>query len=190
MPPFLHQRLHRLEELLQSADSALRASSSHDPDLLDLAAAHLGDAGAVYAQLGISDAENQMVALAAQVAGASDGVNPLTLERVSSRRREMQRIVVLHVLQVSSERLRGDYADVRRSLELLRDRLTPLALYALQRGLVLPAPGSEPTQADLETLWQALTDDPESRQATQQIAISATSADVLLMLGELLLSVR
>lgn len=189
MLPFLHQRLQGLEPLLQSADDALRATSDSSPALVDLVLAHLDAAGAVYAELSVPDARNLVVELAAQMAAARDGINPLTHERVATRRREMQRTVALHLVQASSERLRTDYADVSRSLTALRERLTPLALYAVQEGLVPPTPDGDLPQAELEAVWQALLQDPQSRGAARQVAATATFPDILITLGDLLDSV-
>jgi hypothetical protein len=187
---FMHHRLQGLEQLLQSANIALRAHTDRDPGLGAVVVAYLNDAITAYHGFGIPDAENEMVVLKAQVAEARDGVNPLTLERVTTRRREMQRTVALHVLQASGERLRADYADVRRSLTELRDRLSPLALYALQKGLVPSASSRDLTQSELEQLWQALMVDPESQPAARRVALGATTIDALLVLGDLLESVR
>jgi hypothetical protein len=98
----------------------------------------LDDATALYHRLGSAEAENEMLALKAQFAAARGGVHPLTLERVTSRRREMERSIALRVLLVSADRLRTDCAEVRQTLATTRDRLAPLALYAFQKGL-LPA---------------------------------------------------
>ena len=190
MPTFLHHRLQRLEHLLRSANGALRAHTDRDLGLGAVVDAYLDEAITAYKGFGIADAENQLMTLKAQVAAARDGVNPLTLERVTTRRRELQRTVALHVLQASGERLRADYADVQRSLAELGDRLSPLALYALQKGLV-PAGGSRAlTQPELEQLWQALLSDPESQPAARQVALGTATADILLVLGDLLESVR
>jgi hypothetical protein len=190
MPPFLHLRLQRIESLLHSADDALRASTERSLSAVDVAVAHLADAGTVYADLGIPDAANQMIGLSAQMAEARSGINPLTLERVSTHRREMERTVALYAVQTSSARLRTDYSDVRRSLDALRAGVSPLALYALQQGMVPSAPDRSLTQDELEVVWKALCDDPESRSAARQIMANAARTDVLLVLGDLLESAR
>jgi hypothetical protein len=189
MPPFLHRRLSDLEGLLRSSADALQASVDGAPSLVGTVLAHLEGAAAVYEHLGIPDAQNQMVALTAQLAQARGGINPLTLERVTTYRRALQRTVALHVLQAGSERLRADYADVRAALAALRERLTPLALYAVEKGLTPPDPGRRLTQAELEAVWHALGEDPTSRPATREVAAGAATADILLALGDLLESV-
>jgi len=190
MPPFLHLRMQRIEGLLQSADAALRASAERSLSAVDAAAAHLAEAGSTYDELGIPDAANQMIELSAQMAEARSGINPLTLERVATRRREMERTVALYAVQTSSTRLRSDYSDVRRSLEALREGLSPLALYAIQQGMVPTTPDRSLTQEELEAVWQALRDDPESRPATRQVLANAARTDVLLVLGDLLDAAR
>jgi hypothetical protein len=72
----------------------------------------------------------------------------------------------------------------------LRNGVTPLALYALQQGMVPPTPDRSLTQEELEAVWKALSDDPESRAATRQVLANAARTDVLLVLGDLLDSAR
>lgn len=186
MPPFLHQRMREFEDLLRSGNGVLRASADRDPALVELAGRHLQLAGATFAKLGIPDAENHVLGLLARVAEARDGVNPLTQERVTTRRREMQRTVALHALLESGERLRSDYEDARSAIRNLREKLTPLALFALQKGFVPDTGGRSLTQADLEAVWQQLCADTESQPVTHQVAMNATPPDILLLLGELL----
>jgi hypothetical protein len=190
MPPFLHQREREFEEVLRSSDTVLRACLERDIALVELASRHLEEARAAYGRVGIPDAENHALGLLAQVAEARGGVNPLTHERVPTRRREMQRTVVLHAVLENAERLRADYGDVRSALGALRERLTPLALFALQKGFVPDVGGRSLTQAELDAVWQKLCDDADSRPATRQLAMFATPIDVLLVLGELLDAVR
>jgi hypothetical protein len=188
-PPFLHQRRTELHRLLQSGDEALRACTARAPDLIAVVFAHVGDAGASYEGLSMPDATNHMLGLAAQAAEARDGIDPFTRERVAVRRREMQRTVSLVVLLDSGQRLRADWAEADRLIEELRERLVPLALFAVQRSMVSRHVGRDLTQAELEVVWKALCNDPESQPVARQVSTSAGPADIVLVLGELLESI-
>jgi len=143
----------------------------------------LKDSISTYRELGATQRENEMVALRADVVEAYRGVNPLTLERTSTRRRDMQRTVALHVLRVSGDQLRADYREVEASLADLRSQLAPLALYSLQTGI---AATGEVAPADLERIWNLLSQDTKSSAAVKQVEMSFASLDALLVLGDLL----
>ena len=116
------------------------------------------------------------------------GVDPVTLERVATHRREMQRGVALRVLTASAERLRADYDGAERQLAAARERLLPLVLYSLQKGYVVLDPEGKYSQADLDALWESLLDDPESQVAARQVALTVVASDILILLNDLLAS--
>jgi hypothetical protein len=116
--------------------------------------------------MGRAEAENEMLALKAQLTSAHRGVNPLTSERVTSRRRELERSVALRGLLMSIERLRTDVSQLRQRLQETCEQLAPLAVYAIQKGLVTLGDDG-PSQAQLEELWRSLLDDPESQLAAR-----------------------
>ncbi|WP_061299850.1 hypothetical protein [Herbidospora cretacea] len=183
MRPFLHDRLRRQESLLASSTEAMRAFTTLDLALDQVVVAFLDEAGAVYAAIGAPEAENETLSLKAQFTSARSGVNPLTLERVTQRRREMERTIALHALTVSADRLRTGCAEARATLAAAREQLVPLVAYGFQKGLV---PDGELGQAELERVWRTLSEDPQIRPVARQIALSLHPADILLLLGDLL----
>ena len=190
MQPFLHDRLQKLGQLLDSSNQALRLHAARDLGINEATAAVLDQAGTAYRGMGSSSGENEMLALKAQFALACDGVHPLSLERVASRRREMQRGVALRVLTASAERLRADYDDAERQLAGARERLLPMVLYSLQKGFIVLDPEGSYSESELNALWESLLDDPESQAAARQVALTVAAADILLLLGDLLASLQ
>ena len=184
MLPFLHDRLQRLDDLLESSSEAMRAYTDRDLGYSDRVAALLERVGTEYAAMGRADAENDVRALGAMLAAARQGIDALSSERVNGRRREFERSVALRGLLSSGERLRADHSEVQQTLTQAREQLVPLLLFAVGRGLVPPGAG-ELTQDELEHLWQALVIDPESRAAAQSVATRIAAPDVLILLGEL-----
>ena len=131
------------------------------------------------------DAENDTLVLSGQLVSARRGWDPLTLVRVTSNRRGMERFVALRVLTQSGDRLRREHQEVEQRLSEARDLLTPTLLYALQNNL-LPKGRTEPDQAALERLWVALQRDPETQTAGRQLAMKVPAADVIILMGDLL----
>jgi hypothetical protein len=182
--PFLHDRLQRLEDLLDASSEALRSYGERDLGYADHVADLLDRVAFEYAGMGRADAENDVRALGAMLAAAHQGIDALTSERLDGRRREFERSVALRGLLSSGERLRTDYAQARETLAEAREQLVPLLLFAVGKGLV-PAGAGELTQTELEQLWQALSADPDSRAAAQSVAAKVSGPDVLILLADL-----
>ena len=185
MPVFLHGRLQTLTGLLESSNAALRAYAALDLNTAGIVAAHLDEVGLAYQALGMPDAENDALVLSGQLVSARRGWDPLALVRVTSHRREMERFVALRVLTQAADRLRREREEVEQRLSEARDLLTPILLYALQNNL-LPKGRTEPDQAALERLWAALQKDPHTQTAARQLAMKVPSADVVVLMGDLL----
>ncbi|GHH68691.1 hypothetical protein GCM10017673_18200 [Streptosporangium violaceochromogenes] len=188
MRPFLHERLHRYERLLNSSTNAMRAHTALDLGVGDVVVAFLDEASAVYRAIGATEAENEVLALKAQFVSARGGVHPLTLERVTQRRREMERSIALRVLTASAERLRSESTGLRSTLAGAREQLLPIVAYGLQKDLIPSASDRDPTQPELENMWRSLCEDPEIRPVARQIALALNPADILLILADLLSS--
>jgi hypothetical protein len=187
--PFLHERLQRVERLLAASSDALRAYNEHDLQTATIVGDLLAEAGETYRVMGRAEAENEMLALKAQLTSARRGVDPVTLERAATRRRELERSVALRALLASGERLRADHDQIRQRLQETREQLGPMVVYALQKGLISLGQGVA-SQADLEQLWRSLLDDPESQAAARHLGMSVVTFDLLLLLADLLEAVR
>ena len=186
MLPFLHDRLRAAEALLASSSQVLAKHNRLDLDLAPALTAFLDQAIASYRTLNRASEENQLLALQAEFVCATHGVNPLTLERVTSHRREMQRAVALRVLQRSGEQLR---ADLERDAKLLADasaQLRPIVLAAMQKGLLRPRPGRPMSQVQIERLWRAVLNEPDLALAARQLAMQVSVYDIQLLLADLI----
>lgn len=186
MLPFVHDRLRATEALLAASSDVLAKHNRLDLDLAPALTAFLDQAIASYRALNRTSGENQLLVLQAEFVSASQGVNPLTLERVTSHRREMQRAIALRVLQRSAEQLR---ADLERDAKLLAEagaQLRPIVLAAMQKGLVRLRPGKAMTQAQLDRLWRALLNEPDLALAARQVAMQVSVYDIQLLLADLI----
>ena len=127
-----------------------------------------------------------MLALQAEFVSAGQGVNPMTLERVTSHRREMQRAIALRVLQRSAEQLRADLERDARGLADAGAQLRPLLLAAMQKGLVRPRRGKPMSQAQFHRLWRAVLGEPDLALAARQVAMQLSVYDIHLLLADLI----
>jgi hypothetical protein len=186
MQPFRHGRLQTLERLLARSNAVLVKYNNSDLDLPQELAYFLDDSVASYKTLALSIGENALLSMKAQFVSAQNGTNPLTLERITSHRRTLERAIALSVLQRSTQQLRTDIASNDESLSLSRERLVPITLNAFKKGLV---PESPITPSDIEALWKTIMLDSDLRTSAQQAAMMAHPADVFLLLGDLLAAV-
>lgn len=185
MQAFLHERLQALQRLLARSSAVLAKYNRLDLDLAAALTDFLDEAIAGSRTLGRAQLENQLLALQAQFVSAQQGTHPLTLERSTGHRRELQRAVALHVLQRSAELLRDDIARDDRALAEGRALLRPIVLAAIQHGLVDPQANAPLGQPALEALWQSLLKSPELHLAARQLAMQLGVYDIQLLLAEL-----
>lgn len=188
MRPFLHDRRARYVRLLQASTEALRVCIAKDLDAGARASTALETAAREYAGMGESAGENELVALQAQLASARDGVDPVTLARVTVRRRELERSVALRVLLEAGERLRGDESAAGATLERTREQLAPLVVHALGQGYVVPGGDGSISQTELVAMWHQLLNDATTAQSARLVALGVAASDIVILLGDLLAS--
>lgn len=188
MQPFLHDRVQRLGELLASSGVGLRAYATSEPTLPTLVAGFLTSAAQTYGALSLHVAENEMLALHAELVAARRRVTPASPEQVPSRRRELERSVALRVLLQSADRLRTDMGRDQERLRVARDQLAPVVVYALQNRLIelaeVPDDGESAAQK-----WSVLCAHAETQPATQQVLATTSSHDCVLLVLDLLTAI-
>lgn len=185
MLPFLHDRLHKLEQLLEHSSELLAKYNRLDLDLAAALTEFLDEAIAAYRALSRTSVENELLALKAQFVSAEHGTHPLTLERVTSHRREMMRAIALQVIQQSALVIRTDIGKDTQLLDDAGSQLRPIVLLAIRDGLIPPGQGPL-TQQQLEQLWQTILSKPETGMAARQIAMQVSVFDIQLLLADLI----
>lgn len=190
MLPFLHERMRALEHLMAQSSAVLNKYTRLDLDLGPALTAFLDDTIAGYRALTRSSAENQMLVLKAQFISATQGVHPLTLERVTGHRREMVRAIALRVLQSSAEKLRNDLATDDQTIAEGRALLRPIVLLAEQKGLIPLRAGTALNQQELDELWRQLLQEADISLAARQVAMQLSLYDIQLLLAELISAIR
>lgn len=186
MLAFLHDRVRALQQLLDRSSEVLAKYNRLDLDLAPALHAFLDEAVSGCRALGRSNLENQLLTLKAQFVSAVHGTHPLTLERVTSHRRELVRAVALRVLQQSAEQLRVDIDRDGQTLAEGRAQLRPIVLLAIRKGLISLARRKPPSQAQLDTLWRALCKDADAALAARQVALQVGVYDIQLLLSDLI----
>lgn len=182
MLPFLHHRLQQLEQLLKRSSAVLVKYNQLDLDLAVALTEFLDEAITLYRAINRASTENELLALKAQFVSSEHGTHPLTLERITSHRREMMRAIALRVLQQSALQLRTDAEQVTHTLNEARTQIRPIVLLAMQKGLIFqPQP-----QDQIDELWRGLLKEPEIQLAARQVAMQISLFDIHLLLSDLI----
>lgn len=186
MLPFLHERLRALGALLDQSSAVLAKYNACDLDLHGALTDLLDESVAVYRRLNWATAENRLLALQSEYVAAREGTNPLTLERVVSHRRALQRAVALRVLNESSEQVRSDVEDDTQRLADVTALLRPIVLAGIQRDVIrIPWPTPSDPEA-VARVWRDVLAHPELRLAGRQVAMQMSVYDIHLLLVPLL----
>jgi phospholipase/lecithinase/hemolysin len=186
MLPFVHDRLQKLERLLERSNTALTKYSRLDIDLAAALTELLDEAIGHYKTANRADIENELLTLKALHTSAQRGVDPISLERVTTHRRDMQRAIALRVLQQSAQRLRADYSQDQQALADGGALLRPIVLQAMHKGLIDGLSRRTLTQQQLDDLWQTMLSEPEIQLAARQVAMLLSPIDIQLLLGDLI----
>lgn len=184
---FLHGVVQALEDVLDSANAVLDQYSDRDVgDGTALAEDLLARATTTYKDLGMSQAENEMRTLRTKLQQARAGVDPRSGLHVPVRRRQMQQAISFEVVREACSRWRLDHAHAVQLIDQLRDRMRPLIEFSLEAGLLGdPRVSPPPTQAQLEGIWRALTDDAQAGPAARQVTMTASLADIQVVFRDL-----
>jgi len=182
--PFVHDRLHKLQHLLQRCSDTLGVYNRLEFNLAAAVTGFLDEAITAHRALQLATAENALLALLAQFVSAEQGTHPDTLLRSTGHRRELLRAIALRVLQHSAEQLRAAVEKDQQRLAEARRQLQPLVLLALRDGLIKLPVRKRLSQRGLQLLWRALLQAPDSALAARQLAMQSSPYDILLLLGE------
>jgi hypothetical protein len=186
MLPFLHYRIQLLQQLLARSNTVLVKYTQLDLDLAEALVEFLDAAIDVYRTLGEASSENELLALKAQFVTAESGTHPLTLERVTTYRRRMQRAIALLVLQQSAGKLRADIDAASQQLEGGRTHLLRVVLLAIEKRVIPPHEPGPVDQGQLEAIWRRLREEPATQLAARQLAMQLNGFDIQLLLADLL----
>jgi hypothetical protein len=182
--------LQQLQQLLERSNAVFVKYNQLDLDLALALTGFLDEAISLYRALNRASAENELLALKAQFVSAEHGTHPLTLERITSHRREMMRSIALRVLQQSALQLRTDYEQVTQTLNEARIQLRPIVLLAMQKGLISQSQRKQISQHQLDELWRSLLKEPDIVLAARQVAMQISLFDIQLLLSELITAAR
>lgn len=191
MQPFLTQEADQLNGLAGTLSEVFRLYNDRKMELNESLLAFLDQAADIYNERGHQQKETQVLSLKAELVTALRAVNPLTLEKVTQRRHEMQSGIAFRVLQSVELRVRNDLEEVGGRLQQAEELLSQIVVAAIQKGLISDAAiAASTTQTAIESLWRSLAADADIANAQKRLLLMVSIYDVLLLLDKLLASLR
>lgn len=178
MQPLRIHESQRLGDLERSVAGVLRLYNERKPELSDALLRLLDDAAVVYKERGRG--EGHIQSLKAELMTALRGIHPITLEKPSVRRHEMQTAIAFRVLQSIESRVRSDLEPLDETLRRAEDLLGQIVAAAMQKGALLGAP---------EALWNTIAADAELAVAQKRVLLMVSRTDALLLLEGLVAGV-
>lgn len=183
MQRFYHHELQQYEALMQALNAVLEQYNNRDGNLLPSLADWLRKAAAVYHKLGRSDHENRVLGWQAELNTATRNINPITLEKVSLHRHQMQSSIAFKVLQAAAAQVQADYQTCTQNLEEARLLAGQILTTALQLGLVTDEAVQEAdTQEKLMALWKKMSADANVALGQKKLLLLVSRFDVWILL--------
>ncbi len=191
MQPLLFHEVQQLTGLESAVAGVLTLYNERSPDVSDSLLRVLDDAAVVYKDRGRQERAAQVLSLKAEIVTAQRAIHPLTLEKISVRRHEMQTAIAFRVLQSVEGQLRADLETTMEKLERARDLLGQIIVAGIQKGLITDAMiASMTTQAAIEAWWAAMAADTDLALAQKRLLLLVSRYDVFLLAEALFAGLR
>jgi hypothetical protein len=170
-----HSDEQAINGLLAAVSTVLRKLAGRDLDTEAALEKTLAQAVDVFQKIDAAAQASQCELLKAELASAQQGINPYTLQKPATGRREMRRAVMLRIAQTLQAATSEERAAIRARLKEAREIVQQIMLSALQSGLLTRARlEAASTEADAAALW---------REFGQQDALLAIRKKVHLLIG-------
>lgn len=191
MRKFYANEIAKLGNLLQGLTGIMEKYNRRDTDVLPDLLQWLTGSIETYQQLGQLDKESQLLAMKTELVTAQRGINPLTFEKVSLRRHELQMTIAYKVMQAAEEQLRNDLATDQEKLKDAADLLSQIVIAGLQTGIIKKEEISKiKTQKKIKALWDTLAADANIFLGQTRALLLVSEYDIWVLMGDLLASLR
>ncbi|HKR63831.1 MAG TPA: hypothetical protein VJZ00_08870 [Thermoanaerobaculia bacterium] len=191
MQTLVHQELQQLTALTRTLVDTFALYNEQKSELHRTLLTLLDDTGTTFRDRGRADKESHTASLKAELTTALRGINPMTMEKPTVRRHEMQNAIAFRVLQSLELELRDSLQDAAQTLQRAEDLISQIVLAAMQKGLITNADiANATTQAAVDALWRSIASDAEIALAQKRVLLLVSVFDVTLLLDEVLARLR
>lgn len=191
MQAFYASEIVKISNLLKALNGVMDKYNRRDVNVLPELLQWLDTAVRTYHELGQLDKESRCQALKTEVVTAQRGINPLTFEKITLRRNEMQLTIAFKVMQAAEAQVRSDLTADTERLKEATELLGQVIVAGLQTGLLTGERINKvKSQEDIRALWQALSADANIALGKTRALLLVSEYDILILLGDLLAGLR
>jgi hypothetical protein len=191
MQKFYYNEIKELTALVQQLNSVLDKYNRKELDLFPNLLQWLGNAIQFYKEQGQAEKESKFQILKSEFVTAQRNINPITFEKVTLHRHELQATIAFKILQAAELQLRNDLLLDKDRLQEAKDLATQVIIAGLQGGIITPEKIQDvKTQKDLEALWAMLSADANIALGQKRILLAVSIYDVWILLDELLAALK
>lgn len=190
MQRFYHNELKVLDSLLQALSRVIEKYNRRDLDLVAALETWLDNAVEGYKAAGRPERENGVLTWKSELVTAQRGVHPLTLEKVTLHRHQLQTSIAFRIMQSAAAQLQADREVCRKRLDEAGELAGQLIAAGLQSGVVTEATlAATEGQQQLEQLWKALGGEANIALGQKRLLLQVSRYDVWLLLAAVIAAV-
>ena len=187
MQKFYHNEIKELTALLQELNGVLDKYSKKEMDLSASLLLWIDKAIQVYKAAGQAEKESRLQLLKAEFVTAQRNINPITFEKVTLHRHELQTTIAFKILQVAEGLLRNDLVTDKEQLQQAKDLATQVLVAGIQSGIITNEMiKNANSQNDIEAMWHLLSADANIALGQKRILLTVSIYDVWILLNELM----
>jgi len=144
-----------------------------------------------YQQIGESNKESDVSQLKNHLDLATSGIDPLKMERVKTRKREMVRIACFHCLSNLGEILNTSLYDIQGMLQSAEEMLNQVVLSAYQSKLITDnIINALKTIDDVALLWENLKKNEQILVIDKKLRLTVNHQDINILLDQSLAKLK
>jgi uncharacterized protein YacL (UPF0231 family) len=187
MTRFYLNEQNKLKTAIEAVTRAVLKFNARDFDADQTLLLALNETAAIYKELGKTDRENECQTLKAEWITAQRGINPISFEKITSRRGEMLSTISFKVMQRVGHLLNLDVEEVDAKLNEVSALISQVIVAAFQGGLLTEQIVRDAkTQEEKERLWVSLGADANIAIGQKRVLLQVNRFDVLIVFDELL----
>ena len=182
MQRFYHNDREKLLSSIAEFNRAANSFNASELNVLSVFEALLQSVISMYHNLGLSHRESRIQACATEFSMALQGINPATLARQTTNRREMVKTFIGKNLQQVEGILQEDLQATDEKINTASLLMGQIVVAAVQQAIIKDSDlAGAITQSAAEKLWSTMKTDPNLALGQKRLALQVSPPDVLLL---------
>lgn len=177
--------------LLKLLTGVLEKFNSRDYNTQIALLSYLDESIKIYNDLGRIQRESELQLLKAEIITAQRGISPITFEKKTINRHEMENTISFKVLQSSEQQLRSDILENENTLKQAKDLVSQIIVASIQLDLLnTDKINAIKTSKDIDDLWVNIGADANINLGQKRVLLIVSKYDALLLFEDLLSSIK